>query len=161
MGYTTYFDGQLAIDPPLSPKEVEYINKFADTRRMNRENGPYFVGGEGFKGQDAEADVIDHNSPPPEQPGLWCQWIVSEDGTTLEWDGGEKFYCATEWMEYIINHFLGQDPIAKKSNKHFDFLEGHTLNGEITATGEESDDNWKIVVEDNKVTEIQGHIEYG
>lgn len=160
MGYTTDFEGSLTIEPPLNAKEVEYINKFSDTRRMNRTNGPYFVGGKGFKGQEDDADVTDHNQPPDGQPGLWCQWIVSENGTTLEWDGGEKFYDATAWMEYIINHFLGQCPIARNANQHFEFLQGHLLNGDIFASGEESSDHWKIEVRNNVVTEKQGHIEY-
>jgi len=158
MGYTTYFDGEISIEPPLTAKEVEYINAFADTRRMDREKGEYYVG-DNSNGFNTEPDVRDANRPPQGQPGLWCQWIASADGTRLEWDGGEKFYNATEWMEYIIKHFLGQDPIAKKVNKHFDFLEGHTCNGEIFAEGEDLNDRWKIEVVNNVVTELTGEVE--
>ncbi len=160
MGYTTDFEGRVSIDPPLNEKEIEYINKFADTRRMNRKNGPYYVGGTGFMGQDHEQDVIDSNQPPAGQPGLWCQWVASDDGEFIEWDGGEKFYEAEDWMSYIIDHFLCLDPIAKRDNPHFDFLQGHVLNGEIFAQGEESGDNWKIDVVDNAVTTKQGTISY-
>lgn len=36
MGYTTYFEGHLTIEPPLNPKHEEYINAFSGTRRMKR-----------------------------------------------------------------------------------------------------------------------------
>ncbi|MFU8842124.1 MAG: hypothetical protein ACNA8R_15685, partial [Nitriliruptoraceae bacterium] len=65
MGYTTYFDGLIAIDPPLNHAEREYLNRFATTRRMNRTNGPYFVHGSEPHGQGRDPDIIDYNEPPP------------------------------------------------------------------------------------------------
>jgi len=44
--------------------------------------------------------------------------------------------------------------------EHFDFLQGHKVNGQIMADGEESDDQWKLVVTDNVVTVKQGHVVY-
>ncbi len=160
MGYTTDFEGSISIEPPLTPKEIEYINKFNDTRRMDRGNGPYYVGGTGLSGQGHDSDIRDHNRPPTEQPGLWCQWMATEDGNYIEWDGGEKFYDSPAWMQYIIDHFLGQDPIAKKVNEHFDFLQGHTLNGTIRAYGEDSEDRWSLIVEDNVVTTKEATISW-
>jgi len=159
MGYTTDFEGKITIEPPLNIKEFKYLETFASTRRMNRKNGPYYLGTGNF-GQAREADIIDYNSPPDDQPGLWCQWVPTEDGEGLEWDGGEKFYNATEWMQYLIDHFLGDDPIAKKVDADFDFLQGHTLNGTIYAQGEEPGDIWKIVVKDNVVKEVGASIVY-
>jgi hypothetical protein len=161
MGYNTDFDGEVTIEPPLSEKEIKYINMFADTRRMNRKNGPYYVGGTGMCGQDNESDVIDYNSPDDSQPGLWCKWETNEEGNVIRWNGCEKFYDATEWMRYIIDHFIGENPLAKLNDpEHFDFLQGHTLNGEIYADGEESGDNWMIEVTDGVVTEKQGTVSY-
>jgi hypothetical protein len=94
MGYTTEFDGQVTVTPPLNEHEVAYLRRFADTRRMARAKGPYYTGA-GFRGQDDEADVTDYSHPPAGQPGLWCQWVPTDDGTGIEWDGGEKFYDAT------------------------------------------------------------------
>jgi len=162
MGYQTDFDGTITIDPPLNEKEIKYINAFADTRRMYRKNGPYYVGGGGIAGQDHEEDVINYNAPDASQPNLWCQWIASEDGTQIEWDGNEKFYHAAEWMEYIIDHFIGENPLAKLNQpEHFDFLQGHKTNGEIYADGEELGDNWMIEVVNGKVTRKEGTISYG
>ena len=160
MGYTTDFTGQISIDPPLNEKEIEYINQFNETRRMRRTNGPYFVGGGGMFGQDHDSDIQDYNRPPEGQPGLWCKWMATEDGKFIEWDGAEKFYDAAEWMQYIIDHFLGKNPIAKQVNSHFDFLEGHTLNGEILAEGEEQGDIWKIFVNNNAVTTKEATISW-
>ena len=71
------------------------------------------------------------------QPGLWCQWVVSDDGKYLEWDGGEKFYNYVDWLKYLIRHFFQNW--------------GLVLNGEIEWKGEEFNDVGKIVVKDNVV----------
>jgi hypothetical protein len=113
MGYDTKFDGKFVIQPePLSEGLNNYINKLSETRRMNRRiegfgtEGEFFVFGSGFAGQDADNTIIKYNEPPSTQPSLWCQWIISNDGQYLGWDGGEKFYDYTKWLEYIINNFL-------------------------------------------------------
>lgn len=149
MGYTTDFSGQIDVVPPLSAEEVDYLTRFNETRRMLRRKGPYFVGGGGLYGQAIEADVIDGNRPPEGQPGLWCQWRPTLDGHGIEWDEGEKFYCAAEWMKYLIVHFLGTEPLAKAE---LPFLQGHTLNGVIQAQGEDLEDRWELIVEDNVVS---------
>jgi len=136
MGYTTEFEGMVKIEPPLNEQERKFLEKFSDTRRMNRKKGPYYVDNTGLSGQDDEPDIIDYNEPPKGQPGLWCQWVPTKDGQYIVWDGGEKFYHSPEWMEYLIKHFIGTNPIAK---------------GEIKARGEDMDDRWNLVVIDNKV----------
>jgi len=157
MGYTTEFKGQIEIDPPLSAERMSYINKFSETRRMKRNaqmlqnkfggnfgfnnqyglEGEFFVGGSGFGGQDNDETVVDHNTPPQTQPGLWCQWIITEDGKYIEWDECEKFYDSPEWMKYIIDKFIA---------------DAHTCNGIIHAFGEDRDDVWDLIVTDNIVT---------
>ena len=172
MGYTTDFEGSVSIEPPLNETEIKYLNKFANTRRMDREKGPYYVGGKGICGQDHEDDIRNYNRPPKGQPGLWCQWVPVVDETDdeteepisashIEWDGGEKFYEATEWMQYIIDHFIGENPLAKLNQpERFNFLQGHKVNGEIFAEGEEPGDHWKIIVEDGIAREVQGQVTY-
>ena len=148
MGYTTEFKGQIKIEPSLNAQEIDFLRKFSGTRRMNRKNGPYFVNGTEFAGQGRDTDIIDYNEPPEGQPSLWCQWVPTKDGQYIEWDGGEKFYHADDWMEYIIQHFIGAKPLAKE---HLPFLQGHSCNGKIKAQGEDMDDRWLLNVEDNKV----------
>jgi hypothetical protein len=99
--------------------------------------GAYFVGGIGMLGQDRDPSVIDHNSPPEGQPGLWCQWIPTEDGMAIVWDEGEKFYDYVEWLSYLIEHFL--QPW------------GYVVNGEVSWQGEDPTDRGTIIVRDNIV----------
>lgn len=158
MEHTTYLDGVVTVEPPLNDEEREYLNKFSNTRRMDRKKGPYYCG-KGMGGQDYEDDIRDYNHPPVCQPGLWCHWIPTEDGNRIEWDSDEKFYEAAEWLQYLIDHFIGKYPLAKERDpEEFGFLQGHVVNGTICAVGEESNGIWRIVVEDNFVHEEKGNV---
>ncbi len=149
MGYTTDFEGRIEIEPALNAEEIAYLNKFSETRRMDREKGPYFVDGDGMCGQgDGPDEVYEHNHPHSSQPGLWCQWVPTEDGTALEWNGHEKFYDSAEWMQYLMDHFVGYTPAAKSE---LPFLQGHACNGTISAQGEKASDAWLLIVQDNQV----------
>ena len=131
------------------------------------EHGAYFVsaggdsGQEGMMGSPEANDILDVNRAPGElatnldnfaesysakikhakegncQPGLWCQWIPTEDGTAIEWDEGEKFYAYIEWIKYLLKHFL--EPW------------GYVLNGDVRWNGEETDDMGIIRIENNRV----------
>jgi hypothetical protein len=159
MGYTTEFSGTFQLDKPLSKPQIEYINKFCKTRRMKRDpiklqnfpdpiredvdlpigvDGEYFVGAKGSFGQSKDGSIIDYNTPPSTQPGLWCQWQTNDDGTTIEWNLGEKFYDYTDWLRYIINNFL--------------IPWGYVLNGTVRWRGEDFNDIGIIKVENNKIT---------
>jgi len=159
MGYTTDFSGEFKLNKKLSKKHKEYLAAFSETRRMKRNpsiaetlpdkkrlavklpigiEAEYFVGGTGMCGQDHDKSITDYNAEPSSQPGLWCQWVPDDEGTAIVWDGGEKFYCYVEWIEYIIKHFL--EPW------------GYKLNGEVEWQGEESDDRGLIVIKNNKVS---------
>lgn len=156
MGYTTKFIGAISIDPPLNSEEIKYLKNFSNTRRMDRKSGPYFVDATGLYGQEHTSDVINFNSPPLGQPGLWCKFEPYKKGTQIKWNGQEKFYDAEEWMRYLIEHFVGLNPIAKQLNlDEFKFLQGHTLNGILKALGEESIDRWFLIVENNNVFRLE------
>lgn len=163
MGYTTDFFGRIEITPALDSVSVDYINVFNETRRMRRsvralssvdpegvrgkfgtseygEEGEFYAYDDGEMGQSRDNSIIDYNSPPPSQPGLWCGWKITNcDGKQyIEWDGCEKFYHYIEWMEYVINNF-----IAPK---------GSTCNGRIVWQGEEDGDVGNIIIANNNVT---------
>lgn len=163
MGYTTDFGGSFKLNKPLRPEHRNYLAVFATTRRMRRNAkltmtrpdparevaglpvgpyGGYFVG----EGGDFGPDVLSHNHPPTGQPGLWCQWVPNADGTEIEWDGGEKFYEYTAWLQYLILNFL----------KPW----GYGLDGEVTWQGEDSSDMGKLVVKRNIVRELRAEITY-
>lgn len=161
MGYTTDFTGEVTIEPPLNENEIKYLTKFAETRRMDREQGPYYVNDPEDFGQGKEG-VRDFNAPPEGQPGLWCQWVPTSDGTKIKWDGGEKFYDSEEWMVYIIDHFLRPDAkAASVAHPQFSkFTFDHVVNGVIVAQGEDPDDKWALFVKDNEVESRQAKITY-
>jgi len=159
MGYTTDFSGNFSLDKPLTDAHAAYLRKFAETRRMARnqtiastlpdpvreaaglpigKQGAYFVGGGRDFGQGDDASITNGNVAPDGQPGLWCQWVPTETDDGVEWDGGEKFYNYIEWLEYIIKHFLAPW--------------GYILNGEVEWLGEDHDDRGKIIVKNNVVT---------
>lgn len=146
MGYSTDFEGGIFFDKELHPKLKKFLDKLSTTRRMKSNKmkslygieGEFFVNGKGAFGQETTPEVIDQNSPPSTQPSLWCQWMPTDDGMGIEWDGGEKFYYYVEWLEYIINKIT-------KPN-------GYVANGEITWQGEERQDKGRIIVRDNVIT---------
>lgn len=150
MGYSTDFEGHIDIEPPLSTEEMTFLEKFAESRRMKREQGPYFVEGseDNWNYPGVNMDAGDHNHPPDGQPGLWCHWVPGNGGRMLEWDEGEKTYDFAEWLKYLIEHFIGSNPKAKSQ---LPFLQNHVLNGEIKAEGEDGDDRWDLIVRDNEV----------
>lgn len=159
MGYTTEFTGRTGIVPPLEAAEIAYLQRFSETRRMKRAFGPYFVDGSGDWGQGDDGDIDDLNCPPDGQPGLWCNWAPTPDGAALTWNGVEKFYCAAEWMTYLVDHFLKPGGEASSSAAFEGFRFDHVLNGVIHAQGEDPDDVWQLVVIDNRVHAVAGDTE--
>jgi hypothetical protein len=155
MGYTTNFGGSVTIEPPLNEDEISFLQDFNETRRMKRKNGPLFIDGSGNFGQNRLPDIEDFNSPHPDQPGLWCQWVPDDAGRALAWDGGEKFYNSVEWMEYIIRLLSDMEYVAAHSDEDArlaGFTCNHVVNGVINASGEEPGDVWRLLVQNNVVT---------
>lgn len=164
MGYDTCFDGNFKFNKPVDNDLARYVNSLSNTRRMKRDNekikkvfpnwkymcyngelgvdGEYFVGGLDFMGQEHDESIIDYNSSPGSQPGLWCDWVVSVDGTELEWDYTQRFYYYEEWLDYLIKNFFAPN--------------GYILNGIVSFQGEDDCDFGNIVVIDNNV-----EVEYG
>lgn len=87
----------------------------------------------------------------------------------LEWDGGEKFYHSPQWMKYLIDHFLRPGAIASRNLRDSagqdpriaEFTFDHVCNGTIDAQGEDPDDRWQLIVEDNVVKVAEAQITYG
>jgi hypothetical protein len=162
VGYTTSFHGHFSLDKPLAAEHKVYLEAFSDTRRMKRNSaktekmkdkrrkdaalpigidGGFYVGDQEDFGQSKTSDVLDYNSPPAGQPGLWCQWVPTEDGMGMEWNQSEKFYHYTEWLTYLIDNFL----------KPW----GYVVNGNVSWTGEDSDDLGRIWVKNNVVKAVK------
>ena len=151
MGYTTDFEGRFKLNRKLKKKDQDFLTKFVETRRMARNVGPefgvegeFYVDGKGFAGQDSDETILDYNRPPRTQPGLWCQWVPSEDGQFIQWDGSEKFYNYVEWLKYLIDKILAP--------------RGYKLNGVVGWQGEDRGDIGKIEVVDNDVRTLRGQV---
>ena len=81
-------------------------------------------------GQTNSPDVIDYNQPPPNQPGLWCNFTYNTETRVIEWNGGEKTRDGAEWIKYI----------ADLIQEH-----GYDLKGTMNWQGEDEDDNGILV----------------
>lgn len=144
MGYTTDFEGEFTLDKPLVEKDYKLLKGLSKTRRMKRRvsaaefgtDGEFYVEGTGYHGQGEDDSIVDYNTPPRTQPGLWCQWTPTSP-TTIAWDGNEKFYNYVEWLKYLIDRIIA--------------LRGYVLNGTVEWYGEDRDDIGTIQVVDNKI----------
>jgi len=143
MGYTTEFRGTLVLNKQLTEEDSKFLKDLNATRRMKRNlkgfgiDGEFFIGNLNDHGQVETLDIVDYNSPPSTQPGLWCHWIPTDDDRGLEFDGGEKAYAMEDWVVYLINRYL--EP------------RGYVVTGMVEAQGEESGDIWAIKVDNNIV----------
>jgi hypothetical protein len=138
MGYTTEFWNTFKLNKTLDKDMHTFLTKLSETRRMARKlPSEYGVEGELYVDDAREETVIDHNRPPNTQPGLWCGWIPTEDGTAIEWNGAEKFYHSTEWLAYLIQILKAQ---------------GYILHGDVGYRGEQTDDVGVIRVKNNRIT---------
>lgn len=150
MGYTTEFEGRFDLNKKLDEETYNYLVKFAEIRHMKRDltrimlkedAEKYGVDGWRFV-EDDDTSVVLVNTPPDGVPELYCQWVPTEDGLHIEWDGGEKFYSYVEWIEFLIKNILAP--------------RGYVLNGEVHWEGEEDGDVGVIRITDNEVLTING-----
>lgn len=123
MGYDTTFEGRFQLNRPLSPGHKAALEELADEEHIPGEDG---------KPLRAESSG---------RPCVYCQWRPSKDGTAIEWDFEEKFYCWLEWLQYIVEQRL----------KPF----GYVLNGQVRWRGENGDDAGVIYVKDNRIEAVE------
>ena len=163
MGYSTEFDGQFNLDKPLTTEHLAYLKRFARIRHMRwldeivgnlpdatRTAVGLPAGPEGmYLTNDLVMEesynapyphhraIIDYDRAPADVPDLWLQWVPTEDGTSLKWDGNEKFYDYVAWLKFLIGHFL--------------IPWGYTLNGRVKWQGDDTSDHGVIIVDRNIV----------
>lgn len=78
MGYTTDFDGQFMIAPPLTKEQQA---RYADM-----------------------IQAIWDRKGPEGTPDSFCKWVPTDDGAALEHDGGEKFYEYEAWLRWLVEN---------------------------------------------------------
>lgn len=159
MGYHTNFAGRFDLSRTLTQPEAKYLEAFSASRRVRRDSGKvaflpdsvreavglpigkdgsFFVGG----GTYGDASVIDVNTPPTGQPGLWCDWVPTEDGAGIEWNQCEKFYAYEAWLNYIIDHFLTPWGIG--------------ISGRVRFQGEQTGDSGYLEIQNGRCVMIGG-----
>ncbi len=113
MGYTTRFDGQFTFNKALTVPQYNELKAFSEADHRMENGVPYY----------------------------FCQWIPTDDGMGLKWDGREKFYEYKAWLPYLIKRFFQ--------------AWGIVLNGEVTWQGEEVDDRGTLYIKDNQVNAVK------
>lgn len=187
MGYTTYFDGQFDVTPTLSDAHREYLTAFSQSRRMRRnpdllppdpireaaglpagDEGAYFVGAGGFRGQDSDPSVLDYNEPPGS-----ASMVHDRDMSTFNERFNDYQRRKAEaikngaqpglWCQWVPND-EGTAIVWDEGEKFYSYVEwieyliahflapwGYKLNGEVRWVGEDSSDRGIILVADNVV----------
>jgi hypothetical protein len=154
MGTTTDLIGHIDVYPPLNQAEQTYLTAFAASRRYDRPEGPYWVP---RNPAAAENDPIvateAYNSIATGQPSLWCGWVPCWEGCCIAHDGHEKFYGATPWITYLIDHFLAPGGHAQNSSldDFSDFTFDHFLDGVVAANQRDTGELYLIRVDRNVV----------
>ena len=166
MGYRTDFSGNLQIfdkngkRTKLDDETANLIIKLSKTRRMKRDSkkladrlgisyedcvrlygdeGEFYFHEDGDMGQTHMDDIVNYNSPPSTQPGLWCDWTYNPQDNAIEWNGSEKTYDSEEWINYISKILSPR---------------GYTLNGSIYYEGEELGDVGVIKVKGSQTVNL-------
>jgi len=120
------FTGELTITPPLQQAQVQYLQAFSQSRRVRRNANivanepdslrlavelPIGVEGEYFVGDGSDEacleSIIDGNTPPSDQPSLYCCLSVNDTGTILlNGDPDNTARAVPHWIEYLVEHFF-------------------------------------------------------
>lgn len=109
MGYTTEFAGKIQLSRALTFAEAKQLLTWAN-----------------------DPDNIDQ--PKPES---YLQWVPNRELDAIGWDGNEKFYNYTAWMQWVCDWLKGI---------------GITANGTLKWSGEETQDVGLLTVVDNITT---------
>jgi hypothetical protein len=128
-----------AVGLPVGPEGAYFVNSppassFVNGKLRRAEQGAFDVA------------VIKPPRPASGQPGGWCDWRPSSDGSRIECDKNNKFYFYIDWLEYVIEHFLGRW--------------GYVLNGDVSWAGEDVRDLGTIKVRQNVVI-VEGNTDWG
>lgn len=150
--YSTEFNGSFKFSEKVSLEIKELVNGISETRRVTRDvekleeyygddfyYGQFFIPGvDSDEEEDNDEDfIIDSNTPPGDQPGLWMDWKITDDGRYLVWNGSESFRFYLEWLDWLNNNIF--------------VPEGLGLNGAIHYQGWDDRDNGTIFMINNQV----------
>ena len=160
MGYDTEFEGSFKLSRRVTPDEFDYMRRFNFTRHEAFDVDKLiaeFGDSRGLKGLgygergEYYVSVSDDYCPREERCVLrgasdkssWCHWKLTDDGTRLVWDEGEKTYDYIHWLRVVIRILT-----------HW----GITLSGSVNWHGSDEYDDGNIALIKNRmiVTTIGG-----
>lgn len=150
MGYYTSFDGSIEVTA-IDEKAEKLMEGLARTRRMKRKlpdeygiEGEFYVDGGGFCGQDRDDTVLDYNSPPSTQPGLWLPWEYNDGKLEIPEQG--KHYEYIEWLVYLRDRII--------------VPAGGVMNGLVDWYGEDRHDTGRLQVVNNVIHVYRGRMSF-
>lgn len=164
MSYRTEMSGSITVDPPLNEHEISYLRDFCATRHFRRVNhGPLHI--DTCPNLRVESAVDrDVNTPPQNMPYFECPVTVSDKAELIPDPDNPEPAMTDAWLDYLINHLLtsavgAADPHPTDLTLHATddprlahFTADHVANGRFTCQGENHDDAYDIVVENNTVS---------
>jgi hypothetical protein len=143
----TDYVGHIYVEPPLNSEEIAYLTDFATSRRCGR-GDPYDLPADREESRESAIDDI----PGPGQPGLWCDWDVAEDGSSLYWSGAERSDDLIPWLRYLIAHFLRPRAKACTDRRFAGFTFDHRLSGIVVGCRRDGGELFAIRVANNRVS---------
>jgi hypothetical protein len=78
MGYSTDFFGNFQLSEQLTDSQVQILRQFSEQRH------------DGLIGMSQ----------------VWCDWVPTQDGKGICWNGSEKTYDSVSWLNYVSETFL-------------------------------------------------------
>jgi hypothetical protein len=129
MGYEVYYNGEIAVTPPLTESDAAVLRAATRLERTD-ETRAFFAAVAG--------------GPEPDLPHHAGLLEVSEDREYILPEQDESRHGFRMWLRLLITHYLAP--------------RGYVLNGEVTWEGEERDDCGTIFVEDNQVEAVENLI---
>ena len=108
MGYNTKFSGVFTLNKRIDERTFEIIEEVRNSRHDERV-----------------------------MPSIWCHWRVGNDGRSIEWDKGEKFYGYIGWIKYL------NDKVLCPSK--------YRLSGTVCFQGELPEDAGQLIADGNEV----------
>jgi hypothetical protein len=180
VGYTTDFKGSFTLDKPLTADQKEYLNMFANTRRMTRDPSKIKAMKDSGKGNTRCFQLMDALNLPIGLNGeFYCgTGMAGQDGGCF--DNGKD----NSVVEYNLAPRLAGQPSLwcqwnpsddgtqiewDGSEKFYNYVEwieylintflkpwGYKVNGSVVWQGEDTGDVGVIEVKDNVVTKHEG-----
>lgn len=152
--------GRIAVDPGLDARELAYLAAFCESRRWDRDGGPYAVPPNPLaECVDAAVEMEAFTRPAAGQPSLTCAWLPDESGLALV---PRAAVAAADdvgaWLTYLLDHFLGsRGTRAAAVASGVPRFGAHTLTGAVAIADGSSGALDALVVVDGGLRRVRLH----